>query len=166
MGVDIFVAICIIAFIVYMIATKDKRAAKKEQYKKKQEQIKKNVQSDPVIVLMAENIRDILTNLTGAPVQVLRTGGKFYLVFKKGSVYYETRWTEKIGDSYEKVKKTQCILDRVGMGKNPLSDYENGIFKDIVSDKINEVPWLVVGSGSYNEFEVRKAPNQTIPEAF
>lgn len=167
--VDIIAAICIIGIIIYIvrwIANKDKRAAEKERLRQERERTKQNMLSDPTILLMAENICEGITNLTNAPVKVLRTGGKFYLLFKGGSVYYETRWTEKIGDSYEKLKKTQCILDRIGMGKNPLSDYENGIFKDIVADKLNKVPWLSVGSGSYNEFEVRKAPNQTIPEAF
>lgn len=162
MGVVVIIAI---VWIVYMVATKDQRAAKKEQQKQEFEQKKQNMLTDPTVALMAESVVEMVTNLKDAAVKVLRQGGSFYLIFEKGSVYYETRWTEKVGDNYERRKNTQCILDRIDMGKNPLSDEENGIFRGIVYDKLKLISWLDVRS-SYAELTVKKAQNATIPEAF
>lgn len=159
------IVIIAIVWIVYMVATKEQRAAKKEQQKREFEQKKQNMLTDPTMALMAETVVGVVTNLTEVAVQVLRHGGSFYLIFEKGSVYYETRWTEKNGDNYERRKKTQCILDRLAMGKNPLNDEENGIFREIVYDKLKLISWLDVRS-NYAELTVKKAQNTTIPEAF
>lgn len=162
MGLIVIIAI---VWIVYMVATKDQRAAKKEQQRQEFEQKKQNMLSDTTVALMAESIVEMVTNLKDAAVKVLRQDGCFYLLFNKGSVYYETRWTEKVGDRFEERKNTQCILDRIDMGKNPLSDEENGIFRVIVYDKLSQIPWLDIRN-SYSELKVRKAQNATIPEAF
>lgn len=160
----VFIIIIAIIWILYMILTKDQRDEKKEQKRQALEQKKQNMLSDPTIAYMAETIVSILTNLKDGPVKVLRSGGSYYVLFNKGSVYYETRWKERVGDSYEIRRNTQCLLDRIDMGKNPLDDEENRIFKEIVYDKLNQIPWLSVLN--YSELSVSKAKNATIPEAF
>ena len=152
-----------------LIDANNERKARAEQQKAQAEQKKQAVKNDPQLILMAETVRDAMTNLKDGPVKVLRQNGRYYIIFDKGSVYYETRWTEKVGDRFEERKNTQCILDRIDLGKNPLSSYENDIFKEMVKEKLDEIPWMAVSRG-YSSFgtalSVAKASNATIPEAF
>lgn len=155
----------LIVFVVYMIVTKDKRAEEREKKRKELELMKQNMSSDPTIALIVEEICKNATDLKSAPVSVLRAGGTYWMIFDKGSVYYETRWTEKIGDSFERRKNTQCILNRMSLGKNPLSHQENRIFAAIVCDKLSEFSWMSI-SNNGDELRITKSENATIPEAF
>lgn len=163
MGAIIIIAIVI--YVVYMIATKEQRAEKKEQKRQEREQKKQEMLSDPFIQAVVHDVCALVTDLKNAPVKVLRTGGEFYLVFQEGSVYYETRWMEGSGDNRQLRKNTQCIVDRIDLGKNPLSHEDNLLLRELVSDQLEKISWMSVQDYG-REIKVSKAPKATIPEAF
>jgi len=161
----VYIIAIAIVWIVYMVLTKDMRAEKKEQQRREFEQKKKDMSSDVLTDAMADAVVKVLTDLKGGAVMLLRDDLQYYLLFNKGSVFVETRWTERVSENnFEKRKNTNCILDRLEMGKNHMTDEENYIFKEIVFERLKKIPWLDVRN-SYSELTVKKAKNATIPEA-
>ena len=134
MGVIIFIAI-IVLIVIYSKKANEKRNIQKAEIKEK---MMKDIFILEKSLLIVESIKD----LKNAPVQVLRTGGDFYLVFNSGSVYYETRWMEGSGENRKLRKNTQCILNRIGEGKNPLSSLEDEAFAEIIKESLERVSWI------------------------
>ena len=153
----IFIIIVIIVLsIIYSKNAKEKRNAEKAQ-------IKERMMDDIFILEKSLNIIESVKNLKNAPVKVLRTGGTFYLIFEEGSVYYQTRWVEGSGDNRQVKKNTQCILDRLDEGKNPLSRIEDEVFAEIVKEALDRVPWM--SASLYGrEISVTKSSGANIPE--
>lgn len=168
---DVIAAI-VICFIIYRIATMGKRRKKRKEAELLQmqalEQKRNAMLSDPKFLSMAEALCENVTDLKAASVKNLRVSGKFWLLFIDGSVYYETRWKERTSDGIAERKNTQLILDRLNMGKNPMTEQENKIFADFVYKKLSEVSWLSV-SNNYSvrglELKVEKTNGAVIPEA-
>lgn len=154
MGFIIFIAI-IVLIVVYSKKANEKRNLEKAEIKEK---MMKDIFILENSLIIVESVKD----LKNAPVKVLRTGGTFYLIFESGSVYYETRWMEGSGENRLERKNTQCILDRLDKGKNPLSRIEDEVFAEIVKEALDRVPWMSVSL--YNR-EISVSKSGAIPEA-
>ena len=153
-----FVMVLIIAAIIAICVFSSK------QKKEKVAQAKERLMDDTFILASALDIAASVGDLKNASVKVLRTGGCFYLLFNGGSVYYETRWVEGKGENSRVSKNTQCILDRLDEGKNPLSEIEDIAFAEIVKGALDKVSWMSVTING-REIRVSKAQGAVIPEA-
>lgn len=158
-----FLIIAVVAIVFYLIATKDQRAEKKEQKREEREQQKREMLADPFVSKAVYMLCSLATDLEGPMVKALRMDGVFYLVFKRGDIYLETRWTEKVGDSYEERKQSKCLLERVEHGKNPLSVADNLLFAEVVYDKLKQISWLDPRRYG-DEIKMKKADKVDIPE--
>ena len=155
-----FILLVIIAIVVLCVISTKKSKEKRDAEKA---EIKERMMNDSFILTYSLAIVKSLTDLKNASVQMLRCDGRFYLLFRNGSVYYETRWLEGSGDDRRTQKNTQCLLDRLKEGKNPLSEIEDEVFAEIVEDALVRIPWISVSLYG-REIEVRKAAGATIPE--
>lgn len=153
----------IIVIVIVVICVISSNNAKENRNAKKTE-IKERMMKDNFILSYALAIVESVTDLKNASVQVLRSDGKFYLVFEGGSVYYETRWNEYSEGNTSERKNTQCILNRIAEGKNPLSILEDEVFAEIIKESLDRVEWMSVTHYG-REICVRKAPGKVIPEA-
>ena len=154
-----FIFIVIIIVVLCVICSKKAKQKRNEE----KAEIKERMMEDLFILENSLNIVESVKDLKNAPVKVLRTGGTFYLIFERGSVYYETRWMEGSGESRHERKNTQCILDRLDQGKNPLSRIEDEVFAEIVKESLDRVTWMSVSIYD-REIIVRKSAGTTIPE--
>lgn len=153
----LFIVIIVIVLIVILC----KKAGEKRNAEKAV--IKERMMHDTFILENALVIVESVKDLKNAPVKVLRTGGTFYLIFNEGSVFYETRWMEGSGENRQLRKNTQCILNRLDEGKNPLSRIEDEVFAEIVKESLDRVAWMAV-SFYGREISVTKASGKIIPE--
>lgn len=154
-----FIFIVIIIVVLCVICSKNAKQKRNEE----KAEIKEKMMKDLFILENSLNIVESVKDLKNAPVKVLRTGGTFYLIFESGSVYYETRWMEGSGENSHERKNTQCILDRLDKGKNPLSRIEDEVFAEIVKEALDRVSWMSVSLYD-REISVRKSAGMTIPE--
>ena len=155
----IFIVIVIVFIILGMISSSVAQGREQEIA-----ELKEKMKTDSFIQLSKLNILETVIDLKNAPVRVLRTGGHFYILFSGGSVYYETRWVEGKGENRQVKKNTQCLLDRLSEGKNPLSDIEDAAFAEIVKEALDKVSWMSVTVNG-REIKVSKAQGIDIPEA-
>lgn len=155
-----FVVILIIAIVLIVICS---NIAKKNKIQERA-QIKEKMLNDIFICENSFSIVESIKDLKNASVKILRTGGVFYLIFNGGSVYYETRWFEGAGENRQLKKNTQCLLDRLDEGKNPLSEIEDEAFAEIIKDALDKVPWMSVSING-RELKISKAFEAVIPEA-
>lgn len=116
------------------------------------------------IMFLVKFIQDTVCDLNGAPVERLKEGKPYFLVFSEGNVYYQIKWI----DSNENILKydEKCIINVESVGREKMSPVENEVFADIVQDWLSKFSWMNIVKRKSNgkiELVFTKAANENIP---